>query len=55
MSELSRQRLIEVDFPIRRVFDLPSPRIAGVSVDATRADTVSRLTLEPSVHEWRSA
>jgi len=29
-------RLIEVDFPIRRVSDSPSPPAAGVSVDATR-------------------
>jgi excisionase family DNA binding protein len=29
-------RLIEVDFPIRRVSDSPSPPAAGISVDATR-------------------
>lgn len=37
MSGLSSQQLTEVDFPIRRVSNLPSPRVAGVSVDATRA------------------
>lgn len=48
-------RLIEVDFPIRWVSDSPSPRVAGVPVDATRVVTVSRLSQGPNVHEWRAA
>jgi excisionase family DNA binding protein len=44
MSELSTQQLIEVDFPIRRVSDSPSPPAAGVSVDAMRPYLTIRET-----------